>query len=273
MKVVQLPLSQISSDPQAQPRVKLDEEVIDEYAERMGEGASFPAVVVFYDGQDHHLADGFHRVEAAKIAGRDSIRAEVREGELRAAILWSVSANIDHGLRRSSADKRRAVMTMLQDEEWQMCSETEIAARCRVSRTLVGAIKAEIAAEAPHHAEKQDETITVRRRGKSYSMDLSNMRRKRREREEPEDNLAPQVSADAEVTLVEILLELSKDISAIPSAETMARLINQYEVGFGSMRAREIAEWFQTLANYLDQGSQQNPSPEMHHEGEEMETC
>jgi hypothetical protein len=277
-QAIPLKLSDISLDQRAQPRVQLDQGVIEEYAEAIRGGASFPPVIVFFDGEQHHLADGFHRVAAAGRAGRDSVRAEVLKGELRAAILWSVSANVDHGLRRSSADKRRAVQTMLEDEEWRKISDTEIALRCRVSRSLVAAVRSEWEADSSHPAEKQDETITVRRRGKSYSMDLSNMRRKKREREEPEDNLAllsanlALLSADAEATLVESLLELSKGISTFPSAETMVGLLNQYEVDFTSMQAREIAEWFQTLADHLDPESQQNPS-QTHYASEPMETC
>src|SRR6266511_6407035 len=110
-----------------------------------------------------------------------------------------------HGPRRSNADKRRAVLTMLQDEEWQRCSLSEIAARCRVSRTLVADIKSELEADGAHPAEKQDETITVKRRGKSYSMNVTKMRQNTQGRKKSADKLAPDFSADLDATLVEVL--------------------------------------------------------------------
>jgi len=33
-------------------------------------------------------------------------------------MLFTISVNADHGLPRSNADKRKAVMTLLQDPEW-----------------------------------------------------------------------------------------------------------------------------------------------------------
>ena len=70
-------------------------------------------VVVFHDGVDHWLADGFHRYHASRrIEALESV-AEVRTGTRRDAVLYSVGANASHGQRRTNADKRRAVMTLL----------------------------------------------------------------------------------------------------------------------------------------------------------------
>lgn len=83
------------------------------------------------------LADGFHRTAAAKSAGLAEIDADVRQGTRRDAILFSVGANAAHGLRRTNADKRRAVETLLRDEEWVRESVNWIAKTARVSRDLV----------------------------------------------------------------------------------------------------------------------------------------
>ena len=90
-------------------------------------GADFRAHSVFYDGQAYWLADGFHRVRAAQEAGLAGINADVRQGTRRDAVLFSAGANAVHGLRRSNADKRRAVETLLNDEEWRAWSDNEIA--------------------------------------------------------------------------------------------------------------------------------------------------
>lgn len=59
------------------------------------------------------------------------------DGTQRDAIPYSVSANSKHGLRRTNADKRKAVLTLLNDEEWSEWSDREIARRCEVSNRVV----------------------------------------------------------------------------------------------------------------------------------------
>ena len=46
-----------------------------------------------------------------------STTAARAKGTQRDAILWSISANATHGLRRTNEDKRRAVTRLLQDPE------------------------------------------------------------------------------------------------------------------------------------------------------------
>jgi len=133
----EIDLTNIRLDGGTQPRAELREDVIAEYAEDMRGGATFPPVVLFFDGAAYWLADGFHRVKAAFRAGRDTICADVRQGTRRDAVLHSVGVNADHGVRRTNADKRRAVLTLLNDEEWAKWSNSEIARRCRVSAQTV----------------------------------------------------------------------------------------------------------------------------------------
>ena len=134
---MQLQLIQIKTDGGTQPRAALDQFVIDDYAQAMSAGAEFPLVVVFYDGKNYWLADGFHRTKACEQAGKDLIEADVRQGTHRDAVLYSVGANATHGLRRTNADKRRAVETLLTDSEWQKWSDREIGRRCFVDNSFV----------------------------------------------------------------------------------------------------------------------------------------
>jgi uncharacterized ParB-like nuclease family protein len=92
-----------------QVRARLCEETVKEYAEAMAAGAKFPPVIVFHDGTDYWLADGFHRLEAWKRNGVDSIKAEVKEGSRIDALKFAFCANNSHGLRMSNEDKRNAV--------------------------------------------------------------------------------------------------------------------------------------------------------------------
>lgn len=132
-------LSLIRTDGGTQPRAAIDTQLVETYAEDMANGATFPPLVVFFDGVAHWLADGFHRFYAARGCGLAEFECDLRQGTVRDAILFSVSANAVHGLRRTNEDKRRAVLTLLNDEKWAAWSDREIARHCRVSPTFVGA--------------------------------------------------------------------------------------------------------------------------------------
>lgn len=141
-------ISVIRTDGGTQARAGLDEATVIEYMDAMRDGAEFPPVVLFYDGTDYWLGDGFHRVEARrrlKDEGQGGIIAvDLRQGTRRDAVLFAAQANASHGLRRSADDKRRAVMCLLNDEEWGKWSDREIARRCHVSPTLVGKLRGEV---------------------------------------------------------------------------------------------------------------------------------
>ncbi len=135
---IRVDLSVVRLDGGTQQRAALSDEVVSEYAEAMQAGARFPPVTVFFDGTDYWLADGFHRFAAVqRIPRRRKIDAEVIQGTLREAILHSVGVNAQHGLRRSNADKRNAVETLLNDPEWALWSDREIARQCSVSAQFV----------------------------------------------------------------------------------------------------------------------------------------
>ena len=57
-------------DLSLQTRAGTDADTINNYAEAMADGAQFPDVTVFTDGTHYWLADGFHRVRAAKQNGK-----------------------------------------------------------------------------------------------------------------------------------------------------------------------------------------------------------
>lgn len=99
--------------------------------------AVFPPLVVFEEDGRFWLAEGFHRLEAFTAAGFAEVPCEVRHGGLRDAILHSVGANADHGVRRSIVDRRRSVFMLATDDEWATWSDREIARRCNVSADLV----------------------------------------------------------------------------------------------------------------------------------------
>lgn len=136
-------VADVRLDGSTQPRESVNWEVVSEYAQAMAEGAAFPPIIVYSQGWDYWLADGFHRVHALRQLGRTECLADVRPGLLRDAILAAMGANITHGFRRSNADKRRAVLTLLRDEEWSAWSDREIARRCGVANSFVSSLRGE----------------------------------------------------------------------------------------------------------------------------------
>ena len=130
-------LADIELNGGTQTRAKIDRDTVADYGNAMIDGAEFPPIIVYYDGLAYWLADGFHRVAAARMCEWKEIDAEVRQGTCRDAILHSVGANAQHGLRRTNTDKQRAVETLINDDEWGRWSNCEIARRCGVSEFLV----------------------------------------------------------------------------------------------------------------------------------------
>ena len=99
-----------------QTRVALNEQTVEEYTEAMDAGMEFPPVTVFRDNEGvYRLADGFHRVEAKTRTknyskpGFDTVKANIINGGYAEALKYALSANSNHGLRRTNADKNRAV--------------------------------------------------------------------------------------------------------------------------------------------------------------------
>ncbi|UJB72676.1 ParB-like nuclease domain-containing protein (plasmid) [Acaryochloris sp. 'Moss Beach'] len=174
-------IAKIRMDGGTQPRSKLYEDVVAEYAEDMKQGATFPPVVIYYDGKDYWLADGFHRVRAKEAIDEKEISAEVFPGELRDAVLHSVGANAAHGLRRTNADKRRAVIRLVRDREWRKWSDREIARRCGVSAKLVGSARKELSAAFPQIENDDQENMNPNTRiamrgGTVYEIDTTGIR-------------------------------------------------------------------------------------------------
>lgn len=140
-----IPLTSIKATAATQPREQMDLVVAASYRQAMVDGSIFPPVDVFFDGEHYWLADGFHRVHAARnIEAMSTIAAIVHTGTKRDAILFSCGANTGHGLHRTVGDKRRAVLTLLQDAAWATWSDRRIAKTCKVTHPFVMAIRASL---------------------------------------------------------------------------------------------------------------------------------
>lgn len=90
-----------------------------------------------------YLVDGFHRLYAHKQAFPDfPMWCEVQDGTQQEAIWESLKQNLSHGLRRTNADKRKAVETAL--IKFTPKSDSEIAKQCGASHTTVQNIRKEL---------------------------------------------------------------------------------------------------------------------------------
>lgn len=165
----QLELKVIRIDGGTQSRVELNNTTVEEYSEAMADGASFPPVVVFFDGASYWLADGFHRYFGADQAGLECIAADVRNGTQADAQLFSFGVNSDHGLRRSNADKRKAVTGALQHPISCKWSDRQIAKHCGVSDRMVNGVRADLSAKNS----QIDSSRTVTRNGTTYTQDTA----------------------------------------------------------------------------------------------------
>ncbi len=141
-----LALDEIRRDGGTQPRAAIDLKHVKLLEEQMEDGKELEPITVFYDGESHWLADGYHRWHAHRNQGKEAITCFIHQGDRRDAILYSVGANADHkpALPRSREDKRRAVMTLLHDPEWSKWSDREIAQHCKVHHNTVGKIRADL---------------------------------------------------------------------------------------------------------------------------------
>lgn len=167
-----------------QSRVQINENTVSEYAEAIKNGAQFPPVTVFFDGTNFWLADGFHRLLAHKRAGKTEILETREVGGLRDAILYSVSANANHGLRRTNADKRKAVEMLLNDAEWAQWSDNSIAKQCAVSHTFVAGVRASYLATL-QDSEPVSAVKTVKRGDTVYQQNTTAIGRDRTGRDIP----------------------------------------------------------------------------------------
>lgn len=212
-----------------QSRTGINDAVVAEYAAAVLDGAEFPKMVIFYDGAEHWLADGFHRHAAYLKAGISVIEADVRQGTQRDAVLFSVGANSAHGLQRTRDDKRRAVLTLLQDAEWSLWSDREVARRCSVSDFLVRSLR----------ENRSEERIYTTKHGTVSTMQTANIGgRPSAENEDSftttSQNSPVEVTEDDEIT--------AEDLAADPGFQRVAEQIQNAKALLDEARAMPPAE-------------------------------
>lgn len=134
-----IPLSEIKL---VQSRAAVDASVVDEYAERMEAGDSFPPGEAVYDGGTYWVYDGCLRFEARVKRDGVKMKLNIRDGRKKDAIWLSLSANQIHGLRRTNADKHHVVEQAIKLRP--DLSDGMIAEHCGVSQQMVNYVRKEM---------------------------------------------------------------------------------------------------------------------------------
>lgn len=138
-----------------QQRCHTDQATVNRYAAIYETGGlkALPPITVVFDVHavslasnptartTYWLADGHHRLAAARKAGFTQIECEIFNGDKRDVVLVSAQRNAGHGLPLSNDDKRALVATLLADPEWCQWSDREIARQLRVGADLVGKVR------------------------------------------------------------------------------------------------------------------------------------
>lgn len=224
-----LQIRRIRTDGGTQSRVRLDPIIVQDYSQQFtlnsnvpgGTAAdndkiwwgNFPALEVYLDG-DYWLADGFHRLSGIEQALKRSglpdfnirnwrVLCRVHLGTKRDAILHAAGANANHGLRRTNADKRKSVETLLRDEEWQQWSDAEIARRCVVDPKTVANVRQQLVNTMEIHSDLARKTADGR------LMNTANIGR----RAEPVQFTSPQV---LENMIWEWVQKYAKEVTRLP---------------------------------------------------------
>ncbi len=159
-------ISDIDLESSVQVRAKIDPETVAEYAAHIeAKKAPLPPIVVY--GPDSRgkffLSEGWHRVAAAKKAGRDGIMATIKDGGWKEALEHALGSNAAHGLRRTNLDKRRAVELAL--KHWPEWSSRAIAEKVGVSHTFVDESRPQVATVATSNT---NVTFVTGKDGKQY---------------------------------------------------------------------------------------------------------
>lgn len=140
-KRLHIPLSDVVADERYQPRVEMDKAIVEEYAEQMKAGDVFPPIRVIRLASDgrYYIADGFHRYWASLRIKRKTIEAELIKdnGTHTDILLECVKANHAHGLRRTNADKHRAIEMILREPAFASLGKEKIAGLAHVSKPMV----------------------------------------------------------------------------------------------------------------------------------------
>lgn len=158
-------LCDIRADGDTQPRARMDNLTISEYAEEVKAKRKFPPLEVYYDGATYWLVDGFHRHAAYLRENISQVDVVITQGSLEEARWASLNKNHSHGLRRTNEDKRKAVETALKMKPEM--SDAVIAEWCGVHINTVASTRKQVTQNVGPETPRQPQKRTGKD-GKQY---------------------------------------------------------------------------------------------------------
>ncbi len=186
-----LGLDAIRIDGGTQMRAAIDADTVAEYAAAWKAKATFPALVVFFDGTDTWLADGFHRYHGARAAELNAVPVDIRPGTQREAQHFAAKANQTHGLKRTNACKRRSVCWYLNDKTCVEWSDNKIAEDAGVSQNFVSEVRKQLTSDVSSPAAAAASQPRVGRDGKKRKAPEKKPPKAARSAEPQQENFAP----------------------------------------------------------------------------------
>jgi transcriptional regulator with XRE-family HTH domain len=230
-----LNLGVIRLDGETQARVSLDSQLVTQYAEAMGDGDAFPPIVVFHDGSDYWLADGFHRYHATKQQGYASIEAEIKIGTREEAQIYAFGANARRGLSTNAEDIRSIIIRMLKHPISSGWTLGEIARHVGVSKMTVSRVKSNLQPK-----EESTKKTYQRKDGKEVTIDTAKNKTKKTvapkeeepapQPEQPQDERTTSAIAELMDTITELHAENQRLKDAIATAQWDASDIEKIDV-------------------------------------------
>jgi hypothetical protein len=143
-------IASLTRRPELQPRVQMNEALVEEYREAMQEGAEFPSIdaIELPDGE-RLLGDGWHRCAAAERAGRTEFLTYVWRGSYEEAVEFISKRNARHGERRTMGDLGKSIKMLRSLAKWQRASNVEIAKHFGLNESTIRRAQSETAANQP----------------------------------------------------------------------------------------------------------------------------
>lgn len=153
IKLDLLPITDIRIDGNTQCRELISSDWVTHICDLIKDEIVMEPIKVCFDGVCYWLWDGFHRYHAHMQLGVKEVQVEITPGTKEEAQVLAMSANSKHGRPRTRADRRKAVELALENPITKDQSDSEIARRCDVSKSFVGAVR------NPEVAKKQKENL------------------------------------------------------------------------------------------------------------------
>lgn len=235
-------IGNIRTDGGTQPRLTLDQGSVKDYAEKMRDKAVFPPVVVFNDGSETWLADGFTRYFATKANGGTSIEAEVRQGTLREAKLFAWKANNKQGRPLTDKDIRGILFELFADEEFKGWSNNKIAKELDISSMKVGRVRVIYQKETK---QPKPAVSYTDKHGVTQTMKTENIGKKKEPKTEPS-------KLDPSSEMTQKVKELSTTVTTLAEENTVLRdkiAIGQLDVS--EIEKTDVQDTIQELRNQI----------------------